>query len=226
MKKLFTLTALLCQISYASLYANIVLPPKNATPPFLNSSERAPPRQELERLKPFHALLEAKAGYFYPTNPLFKKIYSGGGIYGLEASFQPWKYLYPWVSGSYFSKSGNSSGGDTHTVITFFPIGYGLKYVVPCQEHIDFYLGVGGLATYLRMQDRSPHVKRTTTNWGFGGIVKTGLLFNMSNSLFVDLYSDYSFIRVDFDSDEEDSVLRQDVSLSGFSFGVGLGYRF
>jgi hypothetical protein len=171
-------------------------------------------------------LAEAKAGYFCPTSGRFREIYSGGGIYGFEVSCEAYKGLYPWVSGSYFSQSGRSIGLKNRTIITFVPIGYGLKYVYSWNKYLDVYTGLGGLFTYLHMRDHSRFVIPSISKWGFGGIVKFGFLVNATNRFFFDLYTDYSFLEIDFHNTHHGKLVRHNADLSGFSFGGGVGYRF
>lgn len=173
-----------------------------------------------------YTLIEAKAGYFHPTCGNFRRIYSGGGIYGIEASCQAWKGLYPWISGSFFSQSGHSMGDRSRTIVTFVPIGYGLKYIFSCNRYLDVYAGAGGTITYLNMKDRSSYVTPSVSKWGSGGIVKAGFLVHPTNWLFFDLFSDYSFIKIAFRNDHHGNLMRHAVDLSGFSFGGGIGIRF
>jgi opacity protein-like surface antigen len=169
-------------------------------------------------------MVEAKAAYFRPTSPVFRDIYSDGGIYGAEVSCQAWKELYGWVSGSVFHKTGSSLGSHDSTKVTFVPIGLGLKYLFPI-DPVDLYLGGGILATYLHLTDDSPYVIHERSKWGVGGIIKGGLLFNITHHVFIDVCSDYSWTQVGFHDTHHHHIVSHDANLSGWSIGAGVGYR-
>lgn len=170
-------------------------------------------------------LLEAKAAYFLPINKKFRKVYGGAGIYGLEASFQAWENLYPWISASYFTKTGHSLGLDNPTRIYMIPFGLGLKsfYQSGCW---DFYGAAGILGSYVHMEDKSPGVIRTSARWGCGGIFKLGAIYNLQRSFFIDWFTDYSFMRINFFKKHHKVIERHPAHLDGWSIGLGIGYRF
>lgn len=170
-------------------------------------------------------LLEARGAYYGPTNSLFREIYSGSGRYGLEVSAQAWKGLYPFVSVDYFYKSGHSIGGCNNTNITLVPIGVGLKYLFPFQEKFDFYVGAGVVPTYMRIRDQGPFVEPTTHKWGVGGVAKTGFLYTFTNGVFLDLFGDYTYTKINIDQDDC-CVERNNADVSGWAVGLGIGYRF
>ncbi len=176
-------------------------------------------------LQAWDSFLEAKAAYFYPTDDKFRSIYNSRGIYGLEYTCQAWKWLYPWISTSYYSSWGKSMGFGYRTHIYFIPIGLGLKYLHSF-KHADLYAGVGGLATYVHIRNHSPFVVPTTAKWGGGAIAKVGLLINLPKSFLIDIFSDYSYMKVDTRKSDHGKVIRHHVDLSGWSIGGAIGYRF
>src|SRR5262249_11991537 len=140
-------------------------------------------------------LTELKVGYYCPTGHKFRKIYSGAAITGIETSYQAWRDLYVWGSASYLYKEGRSIGDHHSTHITLVPVGLGLKYLYslrpekPCP--IDLYLGAGVLGTYVNIRDKSPFVIPRSSGWSCGGIIKGGMLFDVTKCLFLDFYTDY-----------------------------------
>lgn len=170
-------------------------------------------------------LLEAQGAYYLPTDATFKKIYYESGIYGLETSIQTWKNLYTWMSASLFTKSGQSIGLENNTNITFIPIGVGLKYLWKVKS-VDLYGGLGALPTYLNIHDQSSYVTQKTRKWGCGGVAKIGAIINLPQSFFIDLFSSYSYINISNHTTYEKKVYDHSANLSGYSFGLGIGYRF
>lgn len=179
------------------------------------------------------ALVEAKAGYFYPTDHKFRKIYSGGGVYGMEVSYEALCNVYAWGSVNYFSQDGRSyqEGPDTvdidtnRTSIEIVPLGFGLKYLYnSCYG--DFYVAAGPLATHMHIKDHSPFVIQRINKWGWGGTVKLGANFDLCDNLYLNVFSDYSYMKMDFHYTDNQRVVRTEADISGISVGAGLGYKF
>lgn len=168
---------------------------------------------------------EAKAAYFLPIDSKFRKIYSDRSIYGAEYSCQAWQGLYGWASGSYYSSWGTSIGLKHRTHIYFIPVALGLKYLYRFKR-VDLYVGAGAMGTYLHIKDYSRFVIPTSCKWGFGGIAKAGLIVNLPKAFFIDFFSDYSYMKVDFHNTDHGKVQRHSADLSGWSIGGSIGYRF
>jgi hypothetical protein len=170
-------------------------------------------------------VVEAKGAYFYPTDSKFRKIYSNRGMYGTEYTCQAWKWLYGWASASYYSSWGSSIHLRHRTHIYFIPLALGPKYFHRFTWG-DIYVGVGGMGTYLHMRDHSPFVIHRPHKWGFGGIAKAGILVKLYRNFFIDFFSDYSYMKIDFHNTDHGKVQRHIADLSGLSIGGGIGYRF
>jgi hypothetical protein len=160
-------------------------------------------------------LIEVESAYYMPTGKDFAAIYGGGAIYGIEASCQLHRGVYGWINGSYFDKGGISLGMATPTHIELIPLTVGLKYVIWFRE-ADLYFGLGALGAYAHVTNNAPYIP-TATHWGYGGIVKGGVLIDLSSSFYIDLFSGYSFFDVHF-------PLRTSFC-GGWQMGVGLGIR-
>ena len=173
-----------------------------------------------------NVLLEANAAYFRPTDNAFREIYSGGGIYGLEASAKVWRGLYPWLSVRYFGQSGRITGSQSRTTIHLVPIGVGLKYLFPVHDRLNVFIGAGVLPTYLHIHDKSPFFIKKVTKWGVGGTVKGGAIFNVTDLIFIDIFSDYLFVKMHFDKTDDGAIERRPANITGFSIGGGIGIRF
>ena len=169
-------------------------------------------------------LLEARAAYFYPTASSFRSIYgNGAGLYSIEASYRACGNLYPWASAGILYKSGRTVAERTKTSVTIVPLALGLKYAF-CWNCIHPYLGLGILVPYLRTNDDSSFVVRIRNKWGVGAIVKSGIIYDMANCFFADLFLDYSWTRIGFSN--TDKTTGRTADISGLSVGLGLGFRF
>jgi len=172
-------------------------------------------------------LLEAKGAYFLASNDTFKNIYgNGGGIYGAEITGKVCDSWYLFASADFFSKNGCTCIFNTPTNVSIANIGLGIKYLVPfCYG--DFYVGLGVLPTHLRTFDDSPNVPFKDSKWGCGGIAKTGFFINLPCNFLLDIFFDYSFVKISCpDSCPTPFTQPRKANVSGFWFGAGLGYRF
>jgi opacity protein-like surface antigen len=76
------------------------------------------------------------------------------------------------------------------------------------------------------MHDQSPYVVEVPCKWGAGAIAKSGVIFNFSNAVFLDLFANYSYIRINFHNEKKKEVENFVADASNCTFGIGLGYRF
>jgi outer membrane protein W len=171
-------------------------------------------------------LVEGKAAYFLPQNNKFQKIYTGGGLYGIEASYEAWCRTHVWASVDSFTRKGSSLGCHSPTRISMVPIGLGLKYFL-CLPNLpaELYVGAGVTGTYVHMHDKSPYVISKISKWGVGGIAKVGTLVHF-DCLFLDLFVNYSYCPIDFHHNRDGAVSRNSMNFGGWAFGLGIGYRF
>jgi len=179
-------------------------------------------------------LTEVKAAYFLPTDNRFRDIYSGGGLYSIETSVQICcSQFYPWASLGYFHETGRSlascsigSSQSASTHITIVPLGLGLKYLFPI-DCICFspYVGAGVQFAYAHIHNNYPFVSQNQSDWGVGGIAKAGFISDLTHCFFLDFSLDYSYMKVDFHNHHA-NIMNRRADLSGFSVGMGIGYRF
>lgn len=172
-------------------------------------------------------LLEFKAAYFWPQDSCVRSIYGDrGALYGPEVTFKLSKdsHWYGFASIDFLNKEGRSVGLCEFTKMSILPIGLGVKYFAPF-SYGDVYVGLGFQPTHLKTVNCSPFVDQTTSKWGFGGIAKIGSYFNLSHNCFLDVFLDYSFVKLEC-SNCSAAVVPLKVNLSGIIFGAGIGYRF
>lgn len=187
-----------------------------------------PPASCCEPIEPHRCgdppfFLEVKGSAFFPRNSLIREIYSKTiGAVGAEISWREWKQLYAWVSGNYSHSSGHSIGNGDPTEVTVVPIGLGLKYLCDF-KNFGVYAGVGALYSYLHMRDHSPYVFPSTTKWDWGATAKIGLIVFLKHQFFIDVFSDYCFMKF-YIPNTTTRVVRNDIDFSGFSLGASIGW--
>jgi hypothetical protein len=177
-------------------------------------------------LHAYDILVEGKGNAFISTNNTYKNIYgraTGGG--GFEMTAGAYRNLYGFFSVDGFRKSGNTECFCSPTTAKFLEIGLGLKYFVPFSCG-DFYLGLGALPTWLKTNDCAPYVISEQSHWGCGGIAKVGVYFNLPKSFIVDIFANYSFVKIKGECCPNIGTIPNTAHLNGVILGVGLGYRW
>ena len=172
-------------------------------------------------------LLEFKGAYYFPTNHHVRDIYgNGSGLYGPEVTVQlcEGKDWYGFASADFLKKKGHSAGLCEPTTLYLVPLALGAKYFVPF-SYGDFYLGLGFQPTHVKTVNCISNTVQRTSKWGFGGIAKAGAYFDLPRNFFIDVFFDYSFVKVG-GGPCCGSVIPVKAHMNGAIFGAGLGYRF
>ncbi len=179
--------------------------------------------------------LNARVAYFHPNSDKVRKIYSEGWPeYQLELSkgfCQNWQ---AWAGVAWSSKKGRSLGLHDETRLRLLPISLGVKYLWCVYPDTKFYLGAGVCYSMLHIKDHSPFVHEKVSKNAFGGIVQSGLYYDINCMFFVNVFFDYYFQRFDFSnrhhsgsgSGSSSFVERHNADLSGYKTGAGIGVNF
>ncbi len=181
-------------------------------------------------LSALECFVEARTAYFLPTGHRLKKIYGGGALYGVELDVQAYKQLYGWANLGYFGRSGRTLLDRDRTWLNMVPMSVGFKFIYNQHEWAPAwspYVAVGAEATYLNVHSRSKFLVHSESDWGFGGVFKGGVMIHPATSHWLlDVYAEYSHMKVDMDRSHGKRVSIHRADLSGYLFGGALGYRF
>ena len=171
-------------------------------------------------------VVEAKVGYFFFSDPKMRKVYNSGGIdVQLSGSFTVWEWLQIYGSVEYLEKHGSSLNGHQKIRIWEVPLSLGFKPVFKVSSKIDYYFAIGPRYFFVRQHNHSKFVSSHISNSGLGGFVNTGFNFFPCEHLAIDVFGEYSYKRMSFNSSTRYSYGRT-TQIGGFTFGVGLGYAF
>lgn len=169
--------------------------------------------------------IEAKAALFFPLGKRFKDIYSKVEFeWGGEVSYEVCDCLQAWLSVNYLSDKGRSTQLKYRTTMELLPIGLGLKYLFPC-ECINYYVGGGFQYTYMHNHDHSPYAIHHINKWDWGLLAKGGALIPVCDRVFVDLFTEYSYLMMSFRKTKHGAVYRHRPNLSSISVGLGIAYQ-
>lgn len=169
--------------------------------------------------------MEFRAGYFVPSSSVMRDIYHHGGP---EAEWEGAAHLNDdvdvWLNFNYFERNGHSLGLGDKTSIRLFPLSIGIKHNFCLTDQITFYLGIGASYTWLRTHDHSDFVQRHTRRQGWGGVGKSGFIYNLADNLFLDLFFDYYYTSISGVHHSGVEATSRDVG--GLRTGLGLGINF
>lgn len=178
-------------------------------------------------------LLEFKGSYFLPTSSPFKKIYKGNALYGPELTVQlcEEQSWYAFASFDYLKAHGSSTALCNPTTVRLFPFSVGIKYFMPqFSEHVDFYAGLGIEGIKVRTKNYYNGNAVQISQWGVGGIAKTGAYCYLPHNFLIDIFIDFSFISVGknkcYNATPCQQVQITKASINGAIFGAALGYKF
>ena len=174
--------------------------------------------------------IEAGISYFYPKSEIFREIYGGGADFHFNLSQKIGKQVDLWAGVNYFNKDGHSLGFDQKTTITLIPTSLGLKYFLPpfCIYWVKVapYLNGAFKYYYLEIHDQSDFVDRHTKKDGLGGVFGIGTYLHFKEHIFMNVLIDYSFKKFHAFHHEKPNIHNYAFDVSGFDFGVGLGFSF
>ena len=180
--------------------------------------------------------IEGKISYYYPTNSAFRNTYQEGGpLYGVEITTKIYKDLYPWMNGGYITQPGCTPIGHYSTTIDFFPVSLGVKYFIPlfidpydytAKRGSHLYFGAGILGEFLRTRKSSPEIEDLPSTWSVGWVGKSGLFIDVKHGIFIDIFIDYYYANFPFNTAKTSPTENNEITTSGLSTGLGIGYNF
>lgn len=177
--------------------------------------------------KPF-PYIEGKVGYFFFSSSTMQKVYKNGGIdTQLSAAYPLCQHLRIYGSVEYLQRSGYSLGFHQKTSIWEIPLSLGLQPVFQINQEtpIYTYFTLGPRYVFAHAKNDSDYVSRSMNANNIGGFVNVGLQFLPNQHFLIDLFGEYSYAKLKFNSSVTNSYGNK-VQVGGFVFGGGLGYAF
>lgn len=183
--------------------------------------------------------VEGRVAYYRPSSGKVREIYGDGWTdYEVQISTGFCRDWRVWVGVNGFSREGESICFHDHTDLQFVPITFGVKYFPPffpmCEE-FKFFIGAGGCYSFLNIKDDYKYVHHHTHKEGWGGLIEAGVNYYFWRGAYVSLFVDgffqefgfhNSYISSSGSSCPSSEIIRDDLDMSGFRLGVGIGYRF
>ena len=171
-------------------------------------------------------LVEVKAGYFSFTDGSMRQVYDQGGLdLQLSGSYPLYKIFQVYASAEWLEKSGRSLNGYQGTSIRETPLSLGLKTVFPITTRVEYYFTLGPRYFFVSAHNNSAYVPHDMNADGLGGFANTGFLYNIGKHFTIDLFGEYSYARLAFQSNQAETQAYK-VQVGGLVLGAGLGYSF
>jgi outer membrane protein len=200
---------------------------------------------------------EARVAYYHPSSKRVRRIYGDGWAdYQLEISkgFKGFGDLFGngdcgcfnindfewrlWAGVSGFSRKGESIGFHDDTRLQLIPVSFGVKLLYPIFCNAKIFIGGAACYSFLNIRDHSRYVHEHTRREEWGGLIQSGITYNICDWAVVSAFFDYFFQRFDFHDTHYSSyrssgyyyddryIERNDLNMDGYKVGVGLGVTF
>jgi outer membrane protein W len=160
--------------------------------------------------------LTLKGGYFFPSDSVFKEVYSGGPVFGADVAVPIGGILQVWGGAELFSKTGSTTLTEEETKVSIVPLFLGLR-VEGGKKSLRPYLGVA--AAYFLFSEKN--VLRSISQSGFGYLAQTGLLAWLGGAIWLEAHVGYRGCTLK--TDDPDPI---EAKLDGLSAGLGVAFRF
>lgn len=162
--------------------------------------------------------IKIRGGAFIPTASLFKDIYGrAAGNVQLEAATHLYRCVDLWANIDWYGKNGHSVGLCLPTQVNVINGSIGLKVPWNICDAFALYAGVGPSFGGIRLKNRTPFCCEKVSKGAVGAVFKTGSTYTITDRAFLDIYVDYLYQPVHFQSK---------VNIGGFKIGAGLGWTF
>jgi hypothetical protein len=160
--------------------------------------------------------LTLKAGLLFPSDALFREIYSGGPSFGAEVAVPVAGALQLWAGAELFGKTGVLTVSEEETKVRIIPLYAGLRAQFGKKGARPY---IGAAAAYFLFHEENP--LGTTSDGGLGLLAQAGVMARLGGAIWLDLFAGYRACTLR--SDGADPL---EAKLDGFSAGLGLAYRF
>ena len=122
-----------------------------------------------------------------------------------------------WGNLDLFSKPGRSVGLGNSTKINIANTSVGIKLPFQYSEEISPYIGIGVSFSRVWLKNNSFCGEEKASKFAVGGVLKTGIYYFLTESVFLDVFIDYLYQPVHFETD---------VDVGGLKTGMGIGVKY
>jgi hypothetical protein len=157
-----------------------------------------------------------RAGYLFPSDSVFRGVYTGGLAYGLDAAVPLSGAIHLWAGAELFAKTGLLPVSQERTSVRIVPLYAGLRAQFGKKSARPY---IGAAAAYFLFHEENPI--GAASDGGFGLLTQAGVLAKLGGAVWLDVFAGYRACTV-----RADGADPLEARLGGFSAGLGLAYRF
>jgi len=158
-----------------------------------------------------------KGGYFAPSDKVFRDVYSGGPVFGLDLAVPVGGAFRIWAGADFFGKNGHLTLTEDPTKVRIIPVFLGLRGEFEQTKRLRPYIGAA-VAYFLFHES---NLLGTVNDGGLGFLGQAGLMWKLGGAVWLDLHAGYRACTLK--SEGEDPVK---AALGGLSGGLGFAFRF
>lgn len=156
--------------------------------------------------------LTLKGGYFFPSDSVFKEVYSGGPVFGADVAVPIAGVLQVWGGAELFGKTGSTTLTEDETKVSIVPVYLGLR-IEGGKKGLRPYIGVA--AAYFLFSEKN--VLGSISERGFGYLAQAGLLARVGGPVWLNVHAGYRGCTLR--TDDPDPV---EAKLDGLNAGLGV----
>ena len=179
-----------------------------------------------------HLTTEFTGSAFFPTSLPLRKIYGvAWQNYGFTVNHVPVKEedrLRPvslFGSLNYIFAHGASMNGGQRTDIKLVPLVVGLKWTTALKKNVELYIAGAPRFCFMKINNTSQYVPAEEKSRTLGGYVGVGSFVVLPCNMMIDFCFDYTYAKFQAPV-STDTYIGFPTNASGFSLGLGLGWRF
>jgi Outer membrane protein beta-barrel domain len=158
-----------------------------------------------------------KGGYFAPSDKVFRDVYTGGPVFGLDLAVPIGGVFELWAGADLFSKNGHLTLTEDPTKVRIVPLYLGLRCEFGKTKLRPY---VGAAAAYFLFHETN--LLGTVNDSGLGFLGQAGLMWRLGGAVWLDLHAGYRACTLKSGSGD-DAI---EAKLGGFTAGLGLAFRF
>lgn len=171
--------------------------------------------------------LEIKPSYFFFSASPMNDIYNHGGFeIQSSVSVPVCDYLGLYGAIGYRKAKGHALNTCEKTSLTVIPIDIGVKPVFKFCERFYYFFAIGPRYFHFYQHNKSPYVDCSIKGNGIGLFVNTGFNVVCADHLLLGIFGEYSYEKKKICPKMANVFSNGGVQISGFAFGVSLGYAF
>ena len=160
--------------------------------------------------------LTLKAGFFLPSDSVFRDVYASGPLFGLDLTVPVAGPLQAWAGGEFFTKKGSLPVSEEESKARIIPLYAGLRAQFGLKSTRPY---IGLAAGYFMLHEEN--ALGTASESGLGLLTQAGVQLKLGGPAWLDLFIGYRLCTLKTNDEEP-----LEAGLGGLSMGLGAAFKF